>query len=190
MIEGRRFSDISVVSIFLNVAHMENASNGTSFASMFSARVYSEIAQELGYSSSLSHDALCTRLVSARSRGKHIFVVIDEVDLLLNAKHTSSRECEIFLHNMFAWSTRPDMAFSLICISNYTDDKSLKNLKGLDITQVSFLDKPLSENDIFRIFSNPSCSKNNLVSQTCCISTLHRVTAQRNHCQESWWQAF
>jgi len=135
VIEGRRFSDISVVSIFLNVAHMENASNGTSFASMFSARVYSEIAQELGYSSSLSHDALCTRLVSARSRGKHIFVVIDEVDLLLNAKHTSSRECEIFLHNMFAWSTRPDMAFSLICISNYTDDKSLKNLKGLDITQ-------------------------------------------------------
>jgi Cdc6-like AAA superfamily ATPase len=131
--EGCENSFHPVTVVFVNVAHLESTNTSVSTAVTVSQSVFNNVAKELGLKDGTTDAHVLETRIRNHSKNitkrQHIFVVLDEIDLLFTRTNHVGKDAEVFLKTMFRWSADPQMAFSLIGISNYTDSKSLNKLE-------------------------------------------------------------
>lgn len=125
-------------TIYINIASIDCKNDQTQWPSthhgVWCSKIFPQVSSKLGISSSSDLKVIEDRLnVSQKAKQKHktqnVILVLDEIDLIMNSK--SGGDGEFLLYTLFRWSSDPNIAFTLIGISNNTDSKSLKRLTEL-----------------------------------------------------------
>jgi Cdc6-like AAA superfamily ATPase len=125
-------------TVYVNIASMDCKSDQSQLPSThhgaWCLKIFSLMSSNLGLSADSDVTTIEDRLRAdqkpkQKQKRRYVILVLDEIDLLLNSK--SAADGEFLLHTLFRWSSDPNIAFTLIGISNNTDSKSLKKLTEL-----------------------------------------------------------
>lgn len=132
--QGRIEPEYLYFNVASDACNEQSQSTSSNYGGVWCSKVFSKLAAMIGLPPDSDLKAFDERLSVARAvkrgtRTRPIFLVLDEIDLLLNSK--SSADGEKLLYTLFRWSSDPNNTVSLIGISNNTETKSLRRLTDL-----------------------------------------------------------
>jgi len=132
--QGRIEPEYLYFNVASDACNEQSQCTSSKYGGVWCSKVFSKLAMMIDVPPNTDLKAFeerlsVTKAVKKGYRTRPIFLVLDEIDLLLNSK--SCGDGEKLLYTLFRWSSDPNNTLSLIGISNNTETKSLRRLTDL-----------------------------------------------------------